>query len=723
MLLSCPQNQQRAKVVPGSFDVIATTYEMVIKEKNLFKKFRWRFIIIDEAHRMKNENSVLAKTLRTFTCNNRLLITGTPLQNNLHELWALLNFLLPEVFHSSDKFDEWRGPHAPTSRSLRLAPWPPWPRRLRVARLAARERVSDVLPSSLLRAGSEPARARPRAGRPAARLRSSSRRLWASCTRCSALSSSAASRLTWRRAFRRRRRSSSRRGAGPRLSSFRRPSLSPTALASSTALACLPSRPPVSGSASRTGAIRPRLRRVDAVPLRRTAQVGMSELQRKYYKSLLQKDLDVIQAGNDRSRLLNVVMQLRKCCNHPYLFEGAEPGPPFFTGDHLVENAGKMVLLDKLLPRLKARDSRVLIFSQMTRMLDIMEDYMIYRRHEYCRIDGNTSGEDREAAIDSYNSPNSTKFCFLLSTRAGGLGINLATADIVIIYDSDWNPQMDLQAMDRAHRIGQKKEVQVFRFMTEDSVEAKVIEKAYKKLALDALIIQQGRLQDNKAALGKDDLLQMVKYGAEKIFSGAGATVTDDDIDAIIARGESETRQMTDKLQVFKEHAVKFSMEGDKSLYEFDDQLEEEEGGELDLKSLAARNWIDPPKRSKKNVVYNENMANQPPRQVKPVQQKIPGVYIPKFLDFQARAENPKHGRAAPIRSGCFMSVVAARSYIFWDCLSGCWRVVMQLIRSPPLRVLLFLGRSSTTSSASLVRRLSLGRLTWCTQANRPHHC
>lgn len=120
-------------------------------------------------------------------------------------------------------------------------------------------------------------------------------------------------------------------------------------------------------------------------------------------------------------------------------------------------------MLDKLLPKLKKRGSRVLVFSQMTRVLDILEDYCIYRRFNYCRIDGNTSGEDRENAIDGFNQEGSDRFVFLLSTRAGGLGINLATADIVVLYDSDWNPQMDLQAMDRAHRIGQKKEVQVIR--------------------------------------------------------------------------------------------------------------------------------------------------------------------------------------------------------------------------------------------------------------------
>jgi SWI/SNF-related matrix-associated actin-dependent regulator of chromatin subfamily A member 5 len=140
-------------------------------------------------------------------------------------------------------------------------------------------------------------------------------------------------------------------------------------------------------------------------------------------------------------RLLNIVMQLRKCCNHPYLFQGAEPGPPYITGEHLIENSGKLVLLDKLLPKLQERGSRVLVFSQMTRMIDILEDYCMFRGYKYCRIDGNTSGEDRESQIDDYNAEGSEKFIFLLSTRAGGLGINLYTADVVVLYDSDWNPR------------------------------------------------------------------------------------------------------------------------------------------------------------------------------------------------------------------------------------------------------------------------------------------
>lgn len=157
-------------------------------------------------------------------------------------------------------------------------------------------------------------------------------------------------------------------------------------------------------------------------------------------------------------------------------------GPPYTDGPHLWENSGKMQLLDKLLAKVKEQGSRVLLFSQvgedrvsddqMTRMLDILEDYMRIKGYEYCRIDGQTTvglkmgdhtqGEEREARMDAFNAPDSTKFCFLLSTRAGGLGINLATADVVILYDSDWNPQADLQAEDRAHRIGQKKLVRVF---------------------------------------------------------------------------------------------------------------------------------------------------------------------------------------------------------------------------------------------------------------------
>lgn len=174
--------------------------------------------------------------------------------------------------------------------------------------------------------------------------------------------------------------------------------------------------------------------------------IGLTEMQQDWYKRVLRKDAHELNAlgGPSQARLMNVLMHLRKVCNHPYLFDGAEQGPPFSDGPHLWENSGKMQLLNKLLPKLKAKGSRVLIFCQMTRVLDIMEDYLRLVGYEYCRIDGNTDGEKRDSQMEEFNEPGSSKFCFLLSTRAGGLGINLATADIVILFDSDWNVSLIL---------------------------------------------------------------------------------------------------------------------------------------------------------------------------------------------------------------------------------------------------------------------------------------
>uniref|UniRef100_A0A7S0QUG6 Chromatin-remodeling complex ATPase n=2 Tax=Pyramimonas obovata TaxID=1411642 RepID=A0A7S0QUG6_9CHLO len=470
------------EMVPGKWDICVTSFEMIITEKALLKKFHWRYIIIDEAHRIKNENSRLSVVLRTLKCNNRLLITGTPLQNNLHELWALLNFLVPELFHDSEQFDDWFRMDGDNDQQEVV------------------QQLHKVLRPFLLR----------------------------------------------------RLKKEVEKGLPPKKEII--------------------------------------------------LKVGLTEMQKKYYRMLLQKDLDAINGTGERSRLLNVVMQLRKCCNHPYLFQGAEP-EPFCNGEHLIDNAGKLVMLDKLLPRLQERGSRVLIFSQMTRLLDILEDYCLWRGHKYCRIDGNTMGDDRENMIDAFNAEGSEKFIFLLSTRAGGLGINLATADIVVLYDSDWNPQMDLQAMDRAHRIGQKKEVTVFRFMTEDSIEVKVIEKAYKKLALDALVIQQGRLADQNKNMTKEELQQMVRYGAEKIFNSSDLDqITDQDIDTLIAKGEEATKEMNNKMSKYTEQALQFQLSGEQTaqeLAEFQEEDEEVVPG-IDIKAMIATNWIDPPKRERK---------------------------------------------------------------------------------------------------------------------------
>ncbi len=333
-------------------------------------------------------------------------------------------------------------------------------------------------------------------------------------------------------------------------------------------------------------------------------------MQVKWYQKILEKDIDAVNGAagkrESKTRLLNIVMQLRKCCNHPYLFEGAEPGPPYTTEEHLVDNAGKMVMLDKILVRMKKQGSRILIFSQMSRVLDILEDYCVFRDHKYCRIDGSTAHEDRITAIDDYNKPGSEKFIFLLTTRAGGLGINLTSADIVILYDSDWNPQADLQAMDRAHRIGQTKQVVVFRFVTENAIEEKVLERAAQKLRLDQLVIQQGRAQQQaKAAASKDELLNMIQHGAEKVFQSKGGTgalasssdLSDDAIDAILKHGEQRTAELN----------ARYEKLGIDDLQKFTSDSAYEWNGEdfTNRKKEIGVSWINPAKRERKEQSYS----------------------------------------------------------------------------------------------------------------------
>ena len=471
----------RDVLMPGEWDVCITSYEMCIREKAVLKKFNWRYMVIDEAHRIKNEKSKLSEILREFKTTNRLLITGTPLQNNLHELWALLNFLLPDVFNSSDDFDSWFNTNQCLGDDSLIV------------------RLHAVLKPFLLR-----------------RLKSE---------------------------------------------------------------------------------VEKRLKPKKEVKI----FVGLSKMQREWYTKVLMKDIDIVNGAGkmEKMRLQNVLMQLRKCTNHPYLFDGAEPGPPYTTDAHLIDNCGKLVILDKLLRRLQEQDSRVLIFSQMTRMLDILEDYCVWRQYQYCRLDGKTPHEDRNRQISEYNEDNSRKFIFMLSTRAGGLGINLATADVVIIYDSDWNPQMDLQAMDRAHRIGQKKQVKVFRFITENTVEEKIVERAEIKLRLDKLVIQQGKLVDNKQAqLNKDEILNMIRFGANHVFASKESDITDADIDTIMQRAEEKTLEQQQKLEQLGESSLRnFTTDTPQkpSVYQF-----EGEDYRVKKKNLAVGSWIEPPKRERK---------------------------------------------------------------------------------------------------------------------------
>ena len=233
-----------------------------------------------------------------------------------------------------------------------------------------------------------------------------------------------------------------------------------------------------------------------------------------------------------------------------------------------------------------------------------MEDYSVMRGYQYCRIDGSTAHEDRIQAIDDYNKEDSEKFLFLLTTRAGGLGINLTTADIVVLFDSDWNPQADLQAMDRAHRIGQTKQVYVFRFVTESAIEEKVLERAAQKLRLDQLVIQQGRTQQPvKNAASKDELLTMIQHGAEKVFNSKGPIglttdedLGDDEFDAVMKRGEEMTEKLNKRYEALGlDDLQKFTSD---STYEWNGETFQPRKKEIGL------SWINPSKRERKEQNY-----------------------------------------------------------------------------------------------------------------------
>ena len=243
--------------------------------------------------------------------------------------------------------------------------------------------------------------------------------------------------------------------------------------------------------------------------------------------------------------LENIIMQLRKVCNHPYLFDGVEEQHP--PENHLVIYSSKMRILDKLCAKLFGK-SQILIFSQMTRMLDILEDYCNEKGYKYCRIDGETSLEERENMITEFTKPNSEKFIFLLSTRAGGLGLNLMSSDTVILYDSDWNPQVDLQAMDRVHRIGQTKPVLIYRLLCENTIEEKILERQAMRLKLDSLVIQQGRVLKVGEHFTKDQMKEMIQYGADAIFR-AGEDFKDEEIDLILKRGEEQTNKFFEEAE------------------------------------------------------------------------------------------------------------------------------------------------------------------------------
>ncbi|KAM9326735.1 chromodomain-helicase-DNA-binding protein 4 [Gastrophryne carolinensis] len=383
------------------FHVLLTSYELITIDTAVLGSIDWACLVVDEAHRLKNNQSKFFRVLNGYSLQHKLLLTGTPLQNNLEELFHLLNFLTPERFHNLEGFLE---EFADIAKEDQI------------------KKLHDMLGPHMLR------------------------RLKADVFK---------------------------------------------------------------NMPSKTELI---------------LRVELSPMQKKYYKFILTRNFEALNArgGGNQVSLLNVVMDLKKCCNHPYLFPVAAMEAPkmpngMYDGSALIKGAGKLMLLQKMLRKLKDDGHRVLIFSQMTKMLDLLEDFLEHEGYKYERIDGGITGNMRQEAIDRFNAPGALQFCFLLSTRAGGLGINLATADTVVIYDSDWNPHNDIQAFSRAHRIGQNKKVMIYRFVTRASVEERITQVAKKKMMLTHLVVRPG-LGSKTGSMSKQELDDILKFGTEELF-------------------------------------------------------------------------------------------------------------------------------------------------------------------------------------------------------------
>ncbi|GKV39037.1 hypothetical protein SLEP1_g46868 [Rubroshorea leprosula] len=434
-----PEERRRLfkeRIVHQKFNILLTTYEYLMNKHDRPKlsKIHWHYIIIDEGHRIKNASCKLNAELKHYQSSHRLLLTGTPLQNNLEELWALLNFLLPNIFNSSEDFSQWFNKPFESGGDNSADE----------ALLSEEENLLII----------------------------------------------------------------------NRLHQVLRPFV-----------------------------------------LRRLKHKVENELPEKIerlirceasaYQKLLMKRVEenLGSIGNTKVRSVhNSVMELRNICNHPYLSQLHAEQVDNLVPKHylppIVRLCGKLEMLDRLLPKLKVTDHRVLFFSTMTRLLDIMEEYLVMKQYRYLRLDGHTSGNERGALIEKFNEPNSPYFIFLLSIRAGGVGVNLQAADTVIIFDTDWNPQVDLQAQARAHRIGQKKDVLVLRFETVQSVEEQVRASAEHKLGVANQSITAGFFDNNTSAEDRREYLESLLRECKK--EEAAPVLDDDALNERLARSESE---------------------------------------------------------------------------------------------------------------------------------------------------------------------------------------
>uniref|UniRef100_A0A8C4U4T4 Proliferation-associated SNF2-like protein n=1 Tax=Falco tinnunculus TaxID=100819 RepID=A0A8C4U4T4_FALTI len=479
--------------------VVITSFEIAMRDRNVLQHCFWKYLIVDEGHRIKNMNCRLIRELKQFNADNKLLLTGTPLQNNLAELWSLLNFLLPDVFDDLKSFESWFDITTITETAEDII---------------AKEREQNILhmlhqiltPFLLRRLKSDVALEVP----PKREVV-----VYAPLTK--------------------------------KQETFY------TAIVNRTIRNLLGNNEEEVVELTPTGRPKRRSRKlVDYSEEHNGSPDDLEKLIRKTQEEV-EKERPVVEVSIPMDsevnlKLQNIMMLLRKCCNHPYLIEyPLDPATQQFKVDEdLVKNSGKFLLLDRMLPELKKRGHKILLFSQMTMMLDILMDYCYLRNFKFSRLDGSMSYAEREENMHQFNT-DSEVFLFLVSTRAGGLGINLTAADTVIIYDSDWNPQSDLQAQDRCHRIGQTKPVVVYRLVTANTIDQKIVERAAAKRKLEKLIIHKNQfkggksgLAQSKSCLDPQELIELLKsrdYERE-IKGSKEKVISDKDLQLLLDRSD-----------------------------------------------------------------------------------------------------------------------------------------------------------------------------------------
>ncbi|KAM6182858.1 lymphoid-specific helicase isoform 2-T2 [Erethizon dorsatum] len=497
--------------------VVITSFEIAMRDRNALQHCFWTYLIVDEGHRIKNTKCRLIRELKRFNADNKLLLTGTPLQNNLSELWSLLNFLLPDVFDDLESFESW---FDITSLSETAED------------IIAKEREQNVLhmlhqiltPFLLRRLKSDVALEVP-----------------------------------------------PKREVVVYAPLSKKQEVFYTAIVNRTIANMFGSSEEETVELSPNGRPKRRTRKsinyskIDEFP--NELEKLISQIQPEVDKERPVGEVNIPIESEIDLKLQNIMMLLRKCCNHAYLIE--YPIDPvtqeFKIDEELITNSGKFLILDRMLPELKRRGHKVLLFSQMTRMLDILMDYCHLRNFNFSRLDGSMSYSEREKNMDDFNTDPDV-FIFLVSTRAGGLGINLTAADTVIIYDSDWNPQSDLQAQDRCHRIGQTKPVVVYRLVTANTIDQKIVERAAAKRKLEKLIIHknhfkggQSGLNQSKNFLDPKELLELLKsrdYERE-IKGSREKVISDKDLELLLDRSDlidqmKSSGPIKEKMGIFK---------------------------------------------------------------------------------------------------------------------------------------------------------------------------